>query len=77
MQIAALSSQLSQCQIEPVKCDGDGILRLVSKLREKMKREKGDDEAWVEFWRPRDIVANIKYGVTIRICNDLKATGHL
>jgi len=49
----------------------------LTKLKEEMERGNGDDNAWVEFWGPRDVVADIEGGVKIRICNELEATEHL
>jgi len=49
----------------------------LTKLKEEMESGKRDDKAWVEFWGPRDVVADIGGGVKIRICNELEATEQL
>jgi hypothetical protein len=49
----------------------------LTKLKEDMESGKGGDKAWVEFWGPRDVVADIDGGVKIRICNEMEATEKL
>jgi hypothetical protein len=43
---------------------------------EELKGDEGDENKWVEFSGPRNIVSNINGGVKIRICNELEASEH-